>query len=193
MPRQSENLLTTPQLKSAEPKDKSYKLAERRLGLACHRPVFRYPQEHGNDWEKRFVEQKVPLMLYAVCHEFIRLTFEGDELYTVVGKRGEPCDSEGWTVVILERASRFIVEQRCGKKDEAMFRQVMGTIADYIRQSDDLTFLSDGERRYGHWLFELCAEAVRDGRPPRMLPPNVKVRLKNKGSQNTAPENKRPK
>ena len=28
MPRQSENLLTTPQLKSAEPKDKSYKLAD---------------------------------------------------------------------------------------------------------------------------------------------------------------------
>lgn len=166
------------------------------LGLRATARCFGIHKNTVTEWEKRFAEQKAPLMLYAVCHEFIRLTFEGDELYTVVGKRGEACDSQGWTVVILERASRFVVEQRCGEKDEEMFRQVMGTVADYIRQSDDLTFLSDGERRYGNWLFELCAEEIRDGRrgrPPKALPPNVKVRLKNKGSQNATPENKRPK
>lgn len=146
------------------------------------------------DWENRFAEQKAPLMLYTVCHEFIKLTFEGDELYTVVGKRGEAMDSEGWTTLVMERASRFIIEQRCGEKNEEMFRSVMTTVAAYIEQSDDVTFLSDGERRYGNLLFELCAEALHDGkrgRPPKTLPLGVKVRVKNKGSQDA--ENPRPK
>jgi len=148
------------------------------------------------EWETRFAEQKEPLMLYAICHQFVSLTFEGDELYTVVGARGEPSDSPGWTAVVMERASRFIIEQQCGRKDAEMFRSVMNTVAEYIEQSEDVTFLSDGERRYGNMLFELCAEVLRDGRrgrPPNTLPAGVKVRVKNKGSQNTAPENKRPK
>jgi len=59
-------------------------------------------------WERKFAKQKAPLMLYTLCHQFIKLTF--------VGKRGEASHSEGWTAVIMDRASRFIVEQRCGKK-----------------------------------------------------------------------------
>lgn len=147
-------------------------------------------------WEEKFSSQKAPLMLYAACHEFISLTFEGDELYTLVGERVQPSDSHGWTAVIMERASRFIIDQRCGKKNEVMFRSVMSTVADYVKQSEDVTFLSDGERRYGNLLFELCAEQFRDGsrgRPPKTLPKGVKVRVKNKGAQNTAPENRRPK
>ena len=148
------------------------------------------------EWEIRFAEQKKPLMLYAICHQFISLTFEGDELYTIVGARGKPSDSQGWTAVVMERASRFIIEQTCGKKDAEMFRSVMSTVAEYIKQSEDVTFLSDGERRYGNMLFDLCAEEIQDGRrgrPPKTLPAKVNVRIKNKGSQNTAPENKRPK
>jgi IS1 family transposase len=148
------------------------------------------------EWESRFAEQKAPLMLYAICHQFVSLTFEGDELYTVVGARGVPSDSQGWTAVVMERASRFIIEQKCGKKDAEMFRSVMNTVAEYIKQSEDVTFLSDGERRYGNMLFELCAEVIQDGRrgrPPKTLPAKVNVRIKNKGSQNTTPENKRPK
>lgn len=120
----------------------------------------------------------------------------GDELYTIVGKRGEPSDSQGWTAVVMERASRFIIEQRCGEKDGEMFHNVMNTVAGYIEQSEDVSFLSDGERRYGNTLFELCAEELRDGRrgrPPKALPPGVRVRVKNKGSQNSSPEHRRPK
>ena len=135
-------------------------------------------------------------MLYAICHEFISLTFEGDELYTVVGERCKPSDSEGWTAVVMERVSRFIIDERCGKKDAQMFQDVMGTVVDYVNQSEDVTFLSDGERRYGNTLFEMCAEVLRTGsrgRPPKTLPPGVKVRLKNKGSQKSKPGRKRPK
>jgi len=158
------------------------------LGLRATARVFDIHKNTVSDWEKRFSEQKVPLMLYAVCHEFISLTFEGDELYTIVDKRGEPSDSKGWTAVVMERATRFIVDQRCGEKDEEMFRSVMKTVATYIEQSGEVTFLSDGERRYGKMLFEWCAEELCDGRrgrPPKTLPEGVKLRVKNKGSQNT--------
>lgn len=147
-------------------------------------------------WEDKFAAQKAPLMLYSLCHEFISLTFEGDELYTSVGKRVDACDSQGWTVVIMERASRFIVEQHGGRKDEKMFRKAMTTVAGYVEQSNELTFFSDGERRYGSLLFAICAETLKKGqrgRPPKTLPKEVTVRVKNKGSQNTKPENRRPK
>ena len=49
-------------------------------------------------------------------------------------------------------------------------------LRDYIEQSEEVTFLSDGERRYGNQLFDFCAEVLRDGRqghPPKVLPPNI--------------------
>ncbi len=55
------------------------------LGLRATARVFGMHKNTVSRWEKRFAEQKAPLMLYAVCHEFISLTFEGDDLYTVVG------------------------------------------------------------------------------------------------------------
>jgi len=166
------------------------------MGLRATARSFGMNKKTVKDWEERFAAQKAPLMLYTVCHEFISLTFEGDELYTVTGKRCDPSDSEGWTAVIIERASRFIIEQRCGRKDAEMFQAVMSFVAAYIQQSGDVTFLSDGERRYGNTLFDLCAETVRNGgrgRPPKTLPEGVTVRLKNKGSQKSKPGRKRPK
>ncbi len=136
------------------------------------------------------------MLLYGFCHEFISLTFEGDELYTIVGKRTDPLDSKGWTAVIMERASRFIVDQRCGKKDTKLFKSVMETVCSHIDHTDDLTFLSDGERRYGNMLFDLCSEVLQTGkrgRPPRVLPKGVKVRVKNKGDQKHKKGRKRPK
>lgn len=166
------------------------------LGLRATGRCFGIHKNTVTDWENKFAEQKGPLMLYTVCHEFIQLTFEGDEVYTGVGQRGEPSDSQGWTTMVMERASRFIIEQRCGEKDADRFRAVMGTVAAYVEQSEEVTFLSDGERRYGNLLFERCAEELRDGRrgrPPKTLPKGVKARVKNKGSPQTDPENKRPK
>nr|WP_320193458.1 hypothetical protein [uncultured Desulfobacter sp.] len=86
----------------------------------------------------------------------------------------------------MERASRFIVDQRCGKKDASLFKLVMKTVCRYIDHTDDLSFFSDGERLYGNMLFELCPEVLqtgRRGRPPRVLPKGVRIRVKNKGDQ----------
>jgi hypothetical protein len=136
------------------------------------------------------------LSLYSFCHEFISLTFEGDELYTMVGKRTAPSESAGWTAIIMERVSRFIVDQRCGKRNGALFKSVMKTVCQYVDLTLDLTFLSDGERRYGNTLFDLCSETLKTGkrgRPPGTLPKGVKVRVKNKGDQKRKKGRKRPK
>lgn len=148
------------------------------------------------EWERRFAGMKSTLMLYGLCHTFIQLTFEGDEIYTVVGQRVHPADSTGWTAIVLERASRFLVDQQCGGKDATLFKKVMRSVAAYVKRTQDTTFLSDGERRYGNTLFELCAQAVRTGkrgRPRKTLPKGCRVRLKNKGSQRHRRGPKRPK
>ena len=59
----------------------------------------------------------------------------------------------------------------------------------------DLTLLTDGERRYGKILFAICHEVFRTGQPGRAakrLRKGVRVRLKNKGSKKR-PGRKRPK
>ena len=34
-------------------------------------------------------------MLYSLCHQFIQLIIEGDELYTEIGRNVPPSESEG--------------------------------------------------------------------------------------------------
>ena len=64
-----------------------------------------------------------------------------------------------------------------------------------INTTGDLALITDGERRYGQVLFELCSELLRTGkrgRPPRTLPKGVQVRIKNKGSQTHKRGRQRP-
>jgi hypothetical protein len=121
---------------------------------------------------------------------------EGDELYTRVNKKVAPDASQGWTVVLMDRATRFIWDMHCGRKDRKMFKKAMSLLCQVIEQTGDLTLLTDGERRYGSLLFELCSEALRtgkQGRPKKTLRKGVKVRLKHKGSQRHKGGPKRPK
>lgn len=56
--------------------------------------------------------------------------------------------------------------------------------------------MTDGERRYGNLLFEICHEVIRSGRrgrPPKVLKEGIKVRIKNKGKQSHKRGKKRPK
>ncbi|QTA91015.1 hypothetical protein [Desulfonema magnum] len=55
-----------------------------------------------------------------------------------------------------------------------------------MKKTDDISLITDGERRYGRILFELCNELVRNGKPGRprkTLRKGIRARLKNKGSQ----------
>jgi len=101
---------------------------------------------------------------------------EGDELYTKAHHNTAAHDSEGWTIVLMERSSRFLWELDCGHKDEQLFQAALALLCQVIQQTQDLTLLTDGERRYGKILFALCHQVIHDGRPGRpkkRLPPGV--------------------
>ena len=134
--------------------------------------------------------------MFALTHQFLQQLIEGDELYTRVHKNVAPDESQGWTLVLMDRASRFLWEMQCGRKERKLFKQAMVLLCEVIQHTSDLTLLTDGERRYGSLLFEICSEVLRTGkrgRPKKTLRKGVKVRLKNKGAQRHKRGRKRPK
>lgn len=147
-------------------------------------------------WQLRFKDLKETLLLYSLCFQFLEQVVEGDEVYTKVNKNVEPSESEGWTLILMERMSRFIWVMNCGKKDEFLFKNAIETLCEVIEQTQDLSLLTDGERRYGKVLFEICHELLntgKAGRPAHVLPEGIKVRVKNKGEQSHKKGPKRPK
>ena len=73
-----------------------------------------------------------------------------------------------------------------GRKDQQLFEKALGALAQVIEQTDNLSLLTDGERRYGNILFDICHDIIRTGKPGRplkRLPKGVRVRLKNKGAK----------
>ncbi len=166
------------------------------LGFNATCRTFKIAKNTLLNWEKRFASLRKILMMYALTYTFLNQVIEGDEFYTKIGKNVPVEDCEGWTIILMERSTRFIWEIKCGKKDRALFLQVIRKLNEVIKRTVDVTLITDGERRYGNILFEIFQEVVRTGkrgRPPHVLPKGVKVRLKNKGSQRRKPGRKRPK
>lgn len=158
-------------------------------GLNATARVFGVSKKSIIDWEWRLSELKPTLLLYGLLHQFLNLVIEGDELYTKVNCNRAASDSEGWTIVLIERSSRFLWELECGAKEQQLFEGALRLLCEVIKQTKDLTLLSDGERRYGNILFAICHEVLRDGqpgRPKKRLRQGVRVRLKNKGSKKRA-------
>src|SRR5256884_9521170 len=114
-------------------------------------------------WERKFIDLHQVLFLYALVHEFLELVLEGDEVYTKVQKNVPPDQSLGWTILLMDRASRFIWALDCGKKDGRLFKKAMTTLDKIARQTHDLCIFRDGERRYGNLLFGICHELVKKG------------------------------
>lgn len=166
------------------------------MGLNAAVRTFEYAKNTILSWERKFAALQEVLVLYALLHRFVQQVIEGDEAYTKVGKTVPPSDSEGWTIALMDRASRFLWELDCGKREERLFQQAIDRLAQVIEQTGDVTVLTDGERRYGNLLFKVCSDVVRTGtrgRPQTTLKPGVKARVKNKGSQSRKRGRKRPK
>jgi hypothetical protein len=135
-------------------------------------------------------------LLFALTHQFIQQMIEGDELYTRVHKNMAPEESQGWTIALMDRASRFLWDMHCGRQDRKLVTHTMRLLGEVLEHTGDLTLLTEGERRYGNLLFELCSEALRTGkrgRPKKTRRKGVKVRRKNTGSQRQKRGPKRPK
>ncbi len=174
------------------------------MGLNAVARTFNVSKKTVIDWEDRLGELKPVLRLSAWLHQFIELMIEGDELYTLVEKNEPPALSQGWrivsrdlrrlprTLVLQDKStrktppSRFLWELHCGSKDQQLFKRALNTLVEVISQTEDLSLFTDGERRYGNLLFDICHEVIRDGklgRPPKPLPKGIRVRLKNKGAK----------
>ena len=93
------------------------------------------------------------------------------------------------SIVLMDRASRFIWDLSCGERDRTLFEQALQTLAQVVQQTHDLALVTDGERRYGLVLFEICQTVIRTGqrgRPRHTLPEGVQVRVKTKAHRPTA-------
>jgi transposase-like protein len=166
------------------------------MGLNAAARTFEKAKNTILAWERKFRDLHQVLFLYALVHEFFALVIEGDEAYTKVQKNVPPEQSPGWTILLLDRASRFIWEIDCGKKERKLFLKAIQSLDKLARQTHDLSLFTDGERRYGTLLFELCHELVKNGkpgRPQKTFKKGVHVRLKNKGAQAHKKGRKRPK
>lgn len=119
------------------------------MSLNATARTFHVSKKSVLNWERRLADLKSTLMLYLLVHEFIHQEIEGDERYTKVNQTVALSDSEGWTIVLMERGSRFLWELSCGRKDQPLFEQALTLLAEVIGQPVVLTLLSDGERRYG--------------------------------------------
>ena len=166
------------------------------MGLNAATRTFEFAKNTMLSWERKFVDLHRVLFLYTLVHEFLELVIEGDEAYTKVHQNVPPDQSPGWTILLMDRASRFIWALDCGKKDRKLFKKAIKTLDNIARNTHDLSIFTDGERRYGNLLFEICYELVRNGkpgRPKKTFKRGIHVRIKNKGSQTHKKGPKRPK
>jgi hypothetical protein len=166
------------------------------MGLNAATRTFEVAKNTILSWERKFSDLHRVLFLYTLVHEFIEVVIEGDEAYTKVHHNVPPHESSGWTILLIDRASRFIWELDCGTKDRKLFKKAIAILEQITIRTNDLSLLTDGERRYGNLLFEVCYELVKNGkrgRPKKTLKRGIRVRIKNKGSQAHKKGRKRPK
>lgn len=165
------------------------------MGLNAAARVFQRGKQTILEWERRCGQLQEVLLLYALTQQFLELVIEGDEAYTRVQKNVPAHESQGWTVALLDRATRFLWDLECGTREESLCRHAGERLETVIRQTDELSLFTDGERRYGNLVLTICSEVVHTGKPGRpktTLKPGVKARIKNTGGQTRKKGRKRP-
>src|SRR3989441_10952056 len=78
------------------------------MGLNAAARTFEKAKNTILAWERKFLALQQVLFLSALVHEFLEGVIEGDEAYTKVQKNVPPDQSRGWTILLMDRASRFI-------------------------------------------------------------------------------------
>jgi len=97
-------------------------------GLNATARTFEISKNSVLKWEKGFVRLNRAPHVYSLAHRFIKMVIEGDELYAKVGGNLPPEQPQGWTAVLMDRASRFIWDMACGRRDRKLFTKVMGKL-----------------------------------------------------------------
>ena len=103
------------------------------MGLNASVRVFGFAKNTILNWERRLAALKEILFLYALMHDFLQLVIEGDELYTKIEKNKPASESEGWTIVLMERATRLRKTLECGEKQQKLFLAAVATRGRVIR------------------------------------------------------------
>ena len=85
------------------------------------------------------------------------VTIEGDEIYTHVGENLPPSESKGWTVVFIERNSRYWIDARAGIKTTELFAKATKTAVPWAKASQYIRWFTDGERRYAQQLWQMAS------------------------------------
>ena len=137
-------------------------------------------------WQKRRSGMQQTLCLSALTPQFVHQGIAGDALSPRVRQHVAPDESKGWTMVLMDRATRLIGEMGWGRKDRKLFQQAIRQLCRGMKQTGALTLLTDGERRYGNILFAMGHQGLRTGtrgRPQKTLRQGSKGCLKNKGAQ----------
>jgi hypothetical protein len=166
------------------------------MGLNAVVRVFKYAKTTVFVWERKFENLHQVVVVSSLLHTFLQMVIEGDEAYPNVGENVAPDESLGWTIALQDRASRWLWELDCGKREQSLFQQAIETLWEVIDQTNDVSLVTDGERRYGNLFFDLCCAIGRTGKPGRpktTLKHGVKARVKNNGHQKRKKGRKRPK
>ena len=109
--------------------------------------VFKKAKNTVFAWEKTLRDLHQVLLVSALVQTFFQLVIEGDDASTNVEKTVPPEESLGWTLALQDRASRFLWELDCGKREHRLFQQAIETLGEVIAQTDDVSRVTDGERR----------------------------------------------
>ena len=100
-----------------------------------------------------------------------------------------PAASQGWTIHLIERESRYWVDAQAGHKTNNLFEQGTWRTWEWAKPADFIRWISDGERRYGTALWKLASVQLKAGEVHpdygrrQVWRQGLEVAMKIKGSQ----------
>ena len=108
--------------------------------------------------------------------------------YTLASARTfPPWLSEGWTLVGLERDSRYLVSVQVGQRDRDLFTRGIAQTWEAVQRNKYIRLFSDGERRYASELWKLASVRLDrkygDYEYRKVWREGIELAIKIKGSQ----------